>query len=200
MEEDVKENLKDSILMNGWTQPIVVHAKEYYIIDGEQRWTVAGMNEIVDNKELTPPDVDAGYVPVYGIEINDTQAKMATIQHNRARGELEEQRLEQFVDESIGQQIKSRTPFDDEVEEILDSEGEELDTSVTENITPPADSSTGNDVTLQFKFTEDEMNMLDLDDNEAEYIMDSVRQAIESGILDLSEEEREELESIGLEV
>lgn len=81
--------LRKSILNHGWTRPIVVHAEELYIIDGEQRWTIARHQDIANNDELTPEDVPAGYVPVFGITVSEDEAKVSTVQHNRARGFVE---------------------------------------------------------------------------------------------------------------
>ena len=70
--------LKISILENGWTQPIVANL-EKEIVDGFHRWTVSGHDEI---KELTN-----GLVPVVWLKKMDrTTTQMATIRHNRARG------------------------------------------------------------------------------------------------------------------
>jgi len=71
--------LKESILNNGWTQPIVIRESKE-IVDGFHRWTVSGHKEI---KELT-----GGLVPVVVLkEIGEDEQIMATIRHNRARGQ-----------------------------------------------------------------------------------------------------------------
>lgn len=78
--------LKTSILENGWTSAIVVHAEGsddqgtlYEVIDGYHRWLTAA-----------DPDVAAltdGLVPIVElIEPDPALARMATIRHNRARG------------------------------------------------------------------------------------------------------------------
>jgi len=71
--------LKRSILLQGWTQPIVVLADGVTIVDGFHRWTVAGDKQIA---ALT-----GGLVPVVVIDADQTQRVAATIRHNRARGE-----------------------------------------------------------------------------------------------------------------
>ena len=76
-----QENLKllrQSILTNGWTLPIVVRP-DYGIIDGFHRWTVAGeepLRSMLDGK-----------VPVV-IVCHEDEAEdiYGTITHNRARG------------------------------------------------------------------------------------------------------------------
>ena len=71
--------LKRSILLQGWTQPIVVLADGRTIVDGFHRWTVAGDKKVA---ALT-----GGLVPVVAVDADETQRIAATIRHNRARGE-----------------------------------------------------------------------------------------------------------------
>lgn len=70
--------LKQSIMTNGWTLPIVVRP-DYTIIDGFHRWTVAGqepLKTILQNK-----------VPVVVVDHeNETDNMLGTVTHNRARG------------------------------------------------------------------------------------------------------------------
>ncbi len=70
--------LKQSILVNGWTLPIVCRP-DYTIIDGFHRWTVAGEEPLFS--EL------GGKVPVVLVAHEDEAGNMyGTITHNRARG------------------------------------------------------------------------------------------------------------------
>jgi ParB-like chromosome segregation protein Spo0J len=73
------ELLKKSIIENGWTQPIVVrHDNE--IVDGFHRWTVAKDPEVA---ALT-----GGLVPVVVLPVGTlAEQMMATVRHNRARGQ-----------------------------------------------------------------------------------------------------------------
>lgn len=72
------ELLKQSILANGWTLPIVT-APDYTIIDGYHRWTVAGEEPLVSMLD--------GKVPVVIVEHEDKAGNMyGTVTHNRARG------------------------------------------------------------------------------------------------------------------
>lgn len=72
------ELLKQSILANGWTLPIVT-ASDYTIIDGYHRWTVAGEEPLVSMLD--------GKVPVVIVEHEDKAGNMyGTVTHNRARG------------------------------------------------------------------------------------------------------------------
>lgn len=66
------ELLCQSMREDGFTQPVIA-TMEYMIIDGEHRWRAAqslGMTEI----------------PVVRIAMNEIQARISTIRHNRARG------------------------------------------------------------------------------------------------------------------
>jgi len=79
MPKQEMELLKVSIMEDGWTQPIVARL-DGEIVDGFHRWTTAGDPEVA---ALT-----GGLVPVVRIrEIDPARQRMATIRHNRARGE-----------------------------------------------------------------------------------------------------------------
>lgn len=70
--------LKQSILTNGWTMPIVIRP-DNTIIDGFHRWTVSGEEPL---KTML-----GGKVPVVVVEHEDKRDNMyGTITHNRARG------------------------------------------------------------------------------------------------------------------
>ena len=72
------ELLKQSILTNGWTLPIVVRPN-FTIIDGFHRWTIAGEEPLVSMLE--------GRVPVVIVEHKDKAGNIyGTVTHNRARG------------------------------------------------------------------------------------------------------------------
>ena len=72
------ELLKQSILANGWTLPIVVRP-DFTIIDGFHRWTVAGEEPLVSMLD--------GKVPVVIVEHKDKAGNIyGTVTHNRARG------------------------------------------------------------------------------------------------------------------
>ncbi len=72
------ELLKQSILTNGWTLPIVVRP-DFTIIDGFHRWTVAGEEPLKTLLE--------GKIPVVIVEHKDKAGNIyGTVTHNRARG------------------------------------------------------------------------------------------------------------------
>lgn len=72
------ELLRQSILTNGWTLPLVVRP-DFTIIDGFHRWTVAGEDPLFSLLD--------GKVPIVIVEHKDRAGNMyGTITHNRARG------------------------------------------------------------------------------------------------------------------
>lgn len=76
--EDNLKLLVQSILVNGWTLPIVVRP-DYTIIDGFHRWTVAGREPLCSKL--------GGKVPVVIVSHTDEADDIyGTITHNRARG------------------------------------------------------------------------------------------------------------------
>lgn len=76
--DDNLKLLMQSILVNGWTLPIVVRP-DYTIIDGFHRWTVAGREPLATKL--------GGKVPVVIVDHKDESEDVyGTITHNRARG------------------------------------------------------------------------------------------------------------------
>lgn len=76
--EDNLKLLTQSILVNGWTLPIVVRP-DYTIIDGFHRYTVAGREPLKSKLN--------GRVPVVVVDHQDESENVyGTITHNRARG------------------------------------------------------------------------------------------------------------------
>ena len=72
------ELLKQSILSNGWTLPIVVRP-DFTIIDGFHRWTIAGEEPLLSMLD--------GRVPVVIVDHKDKSGDIyGTVTHNRARG------------------------------------------------------------------------------------------------------------------
>lgn len=89
------ELLKQSILANGWTLPIVVRP-DLTIIDGFHRWTVAGeepLNTMLDGK-----------VPVVVVKHKDKAGNIyGTVTHNRARGTHLLEPMKAIVKELLGE-------------------------------------------------------------------------------------------------
>ena len=74
--------LKISLLEDGWTQPIVAFERpdgKLEIIDGEHRWRTA------DDPEVSA--MTGGKVPVVTLHGTEADRMIATVRHNRARGE-----------------------------------------------------------------------------------------------------------------
>lgn len=105
------ELLKISILEDGWTQPIVINP-DMEIVDGFHRWTVSGHKELLEKF--------GGQVPTVMTSPRDMESqKMATIRHNRARGQhrvLDMAKIVQsLVEEGVSQQeIMSRLKMEEE--------------------------------------------------------------------------------------
>ena len=70
--------LKQSIMEDGWTQPIVA-MDDGEIVDGFHRWTLGSTDKEIQS-------ITHGLVPVVIIYPDRAQQMMATIRHNRARG------------------------------------------------------------------------------------------------------------------
>ena len=89
------ELLKQSILTNGWTLPIVVRP-DFTIIDGFHRWTVAGEEPLASMLE--------GKVPVVIVEHKDKAGNIyGTVTHNRARGTHLLEPMKAIVKELMGE-------------------------------------------------------------------------------------------------
>jgi ParB-like chromosome segregation protein Spo0J len=110
--------LKLSIIEDHWTQPIVIREDEngtLEIVDGYHRWLVSDDKKI---REMTD-----GYVPVVRLKnLSPAQQRMATIRHNRARGEHHVMKMADIVDDLV-----NRYGVDSaEVERRLQMEEEEV--------------------------------------------------------------------------
>lgn len=89
------ELLKQSIITNGWTLPIVVRP-DFTIIDGFHRWTVAGEEPLKSMLE--------GKVPVVIVEHKDKAGNIyGTVTHNRARGTHLLEPMKAIVRELMGE-------------------------------------------------------------------------------------------------
>lgn len=105
--------LKTSIMEDGWTQPIVARL-DGEIVDGFHRWTVSA-----------DPDIAAltdGLIPVVRVRhVDPAQQRMATIRHNRARGEHGVLPMADIIAE-----ISASGVTDEELQRRLGMEGEEV--------------------------------------------------------------------------
>lgn len=93
-----KENLKllkQSILTNGWTLPIVVRP-DYTIIDGFHRWTVSAEDPLFSMLD--------GMVPVVVVKHSERSEDIyGTVTHNRARGTHLLEPMKAIVKELMGE-------------------------------------------------------------------------------------------------
>ncbi len=106
--------LERSIVEDGWTQPIVITA-ENEIVDGFHRWTVSGRAAVY---ELTD-----GHVPCVRMTGKSTHDRMmATIRHNRARGQHQVLKMADIVGE-----LTRNGHSTEELEERLGMDEEEVD-------------------------------------------------------------------------
>lgn len=183
MTDDERDRLEQSLMDNGWTQPIVVHAEDDYIIDGEQRWSVAGQDPFVSRADVTPPDVPAGHVPVFGITVSEGQARISTVQHNRSRGHVDANKLKGYL-----AQLEQRGALSDVHDRIgvNNDEAQRLLDDVT------ASGEIGEGASLSAPWEPVDRTELSEDEME-ESRSETVKRAIEKRNDDsLSEEEREE--------
>lgn len=89
------ELLKQSILTNGWTLPIVVRP-DFTIIDGFHRLTVAGEDPLKSMLD--------GKVPIVIVEHKDKAGNIyGTVTHNRARGTHLLEPMKAIVKELMGE-------------------------------------------------------------------------------------------------
>lgn len=87
--------LTQSILVNGWTLPIVVRP-DYTIIDGFHRWTVSGREPLLSKL--------GGKVPVVIVDHKSHDEDIyGTITHNRARGTHLLEPMKKIVQELIAE-------------------------------------------------------------------------------------------------
>lgn len=107
--------LKQSILEDGWTQPIVA-LEDGTIVDGFHRWTISA-----DAKVSALTD---GHVPVVFIAADPVHRRMSTIRHNRARGTHHvlpmAKIIQMMIDEGVDpHEIMARLGMEDEEVERL---------------------------------------------------------------------------------
>jgi ParB-like chromosome segregation protein Spo0J len=109
-----------SILEDGWTQPIVVHA-DGHIVDGFHRYTVSKDPRLMERF--------GGMVPTVEVDVDEVHQRMSTIRHNRARGTHGVLPMADIVrymaeDGVPADEIQRRLGMEDEeVERLLDRSG-----------------------------------------------------------------------------
>lgn len=108
--------LKTSILNSGWTQPVVAR-KSGEIVDGFHRWSLSKEDQEVRK-------ASGGMVPVVFIDdaVGRSEQMMATVRHNRARGQHGILKMGKIVRDLIEDGMGSK-----EICELLQMEDEEVD-------------------------------------------------------------------------
>ncbi len=138
MDPREKELLKKSIKNHGYTEPLVVHSEELFIVDGEQRWTVAQHEDIQNDADLTPPGTPPGYVPVFGITVDGDEARVTTVQHNRSRGEVDLQEMDDYADTFDADELFEMGLQETDIYELIDDNPAETATNeVPDDIVEP---------------------------------------------------------------
>lgn len=133
-----------SIKDNGWTQPIVVKGETDTIIDGEQRWHAAGQPVELDGDHydpsgddtLTPDGMGAGYVPVFRLHVPEDQARVATLQHNTARGTHDVDKLANLLADLDGMNLLDQATHHMNIDDSSLSRLLDRATTVTEEGSP----------------------------------------------------------------
>ncbi len=111
--------LKISILENGWSQPIVV-TEENEVVDGYHRWLVS------EDKAVAA--LTDGMIPVVTLtDLTPAEQRMATIRHNRARGQHHVVKMADIVSDLAAkynlspEEIQRRLQMDEEeVSRLMD--------------------------------------------------------------------------------
>lgn len=138
MDPREKELLKKSIKNHGYTEPLVVHSEELFIVDGEQRWTVAQHEDIQNDADLTPSGTPPGYVPVFGITVDGDEARVTTVQHNRSRGEVDLQEMDDYADTFDADELFEMGLQETDIYELIDDNPAETATNeVPDDIVEP---------------------------------------------------------------
>lgn len=109
--------LKVSLLVDGWTQPIVVRqeGERYEVVDGYHRWLVA------DDKRVAA--MTDGMIPAVVLKpASHEDQMMSTIRHNRARGNHTVMKMAE-----ISVAIAESGLPDDRIMQLLQMEDEELE-------------------------------------------------------------------------
>ena len=108
--------LASSLLDYGWLSPVIVHEKTSMIIDGHERWLIAG-----DEKKIVRRD--KGRVPVVWIDCDEIEAMIMHIRLNRGRGAIQAKKLS-----SVFKQITRSGKYDKpELKKLFAMSTDEMD-------------------------------------------------------------------------
>lgn len=73
--------LVQSLIAYGWVSPLVVNSRDNTIVDGHERWLIAGNETEVSER-------DEGMVPVQWVDCDEIDAMLMHVRLNRGRGSL----------------------------------------------------------------------------------------------------------------
>lgn len=108
--------LSGSLLDYGWLSPIIVQDGTNKIIDGHERWLIAG-----DDKKIRRRD--KGLVPVVWVDCDDIEAMIMHVRVNRGRGNIQAKKLS-----SVFKQITRSGKYDkQELKKLFTMSTDEMD-------------------------------------------------------------------------
>jgi ParB-like chromosome segregation protein Spo0J len=82
--------LVESLRTYGWLGPIVVNSNDSTIIDGHERWRIAG-----DENDIS--ERDKGLVPVLWVDCDEIDAMLMHVRVNRGRGQIQAKPLSDLL-------------------------------------------------------------------------------------------------------
>lgn len=108
--------LSQSLSTYGWLSPLVVNQRDNTIIDGHERWMIAG-----DDRDIAKRD--GGMVPVQWVDCDDIDAMVLHVQLNRGRGSIHAKPLSAL----LRKVMRSRKYDETDIRKILSMGREEFD-------------------------------------------------------------------------
>jgi hypothetical protein len=82
--------LVESLRNYGWTSPILANSSTSTIIDGHERWRIAGDEEDIAKR-------DGGQVPVLWVDCDEVDAMLMHVRLNRGRGQIQAKPLSDLL-------------------------------------------------------------------------------------------------------
>ena len=108
--------LVGSLLDYGWLAPLIAHRKSGMIIDGHERWLIAGEEKKIIRR-------DKGRVPVVWVDCDEVEAMIMHIRLNRGRGAVQAKKLS-----SVFKQITRSGKYDkQELKKLFTMSTDEMD-------------------------------------------------------------------------
>ena len=82
--------LVESLRIYGWTSPIIANSTDTTIIDGHERWRIAGDEDDISKR-------DGGLVPVLWVDCDEIEAMLMHVRLNRGRGQIQAKPLSDLL-------------------------------------------------------------------------------------------------------